>query len=81
MTAYYPHVGEKRPVQPWRQRGEIAAARRDGVDIAAPPPADTAFPALKRDCVLVVAAQHDQGHGRVKAPCLDDPHNPNGSTQ
>ncbi|TMB35028.1 MAG: 4-hydroxythreonine-4-phosphate dehydrogenase PdxA [Deltaproteobacteria bacterium] len=50
----------------------VAAARKDGIDVEGPLPADTLFfRAGRGDFDLVVANYHDQGHGPVKVLGLE----------
>jgi 4-hydroxythreonine-4-phosphate dehydrogenase len=50
----------------------VAAARKDGIDVEGPLPADTLFFRAGRcDFDLVVANYHDQGHGPVKVLGLE----------
>ena len=71
-----PHAGEHglfgRGEEESKVMPGVAAARRAGVDVEGPLPADTLFfRAGRGDFDLVVAMYHDQGHGPVKVLGLE----------
>jgi 4-phospho-D-threonate 3-dehydrogenase / 4-phospho-D-erythronate 3-dehydrogenase len=71
-----PHAGEHglfgRGEEELKIQPAIDAARRSGIDVTGPLPADTLFfRAGRGDFDLVVAMYHDQGHGPVKVLGLE----------
>jgi len=71
-----PHAGENglfgRGEEASKIEPAIEAARRAGIDVLGPLPADTLFfRATRGDFDLVVAMYHDQGHGPVKVLGLE----------
>jgi 4-hydroxythreonine-4-phosphate dehydrogenase len=71
-----PHAGEHglfgRGEEEEKLEPAVAAARKDGIDVEGPLPADTLFfRAGRGDFDLVVANYHDQGHGPVKVLGLE----------
>jgi 4-phospho-D-threonate 3-dehydrogenase / 4-phospho-D-erythronate 3-dehydrogenase len=71
-----PHAGEHglfgRGEEELKIQPAIDAARRSGIDVEGPLPADTLFfRAGRGDFDLVVAMYHDQGHGPVKVLGLE----------
>jgi 4-hydroxythreonine-4-phosphate dehydrogenase len=71
-----PHAGENglfgRGEEDQKIAPGVAAARREGIDVTGPLPADTLFyRAVRGDFDLVVAMYHDQGHCPVKVLGLE----------
>ena len=71
-----PHAGERglfgHGEEEEKLEPAVAAARKDGIDVEGPLPADTLFfRAGRGDFDLVVANYHDQGHGPVKVLGLE----------
>jgi len=73
VCAINPHAGEGglfgRGEEEEKIVPAVQVARDDGLDVAGPLPADTAFfRAVRGDFDLVVAMYHDQGHGPNQGP-------------